>query len=326
MAGGKASSSAFAVFLVDGYSMLAAKVQSATHLIKALFQDTTGLGDTFQFKAPTGLQTATLAQTGAFFDDAVNGIHTALTAVAQTVSRLVVLAPVGNIFGAEFVGFQGTYGMTYGVLGTVGQLTKADVVYQVSGAIDRGMIVQTWTQKSVTWNTKTDGNSIDYNTDRSLRPINITAVSVANPSQLTTGAAHGLTTGQVILVSGTNCTPSIAGPQTVTVVDATRFTIPVNVTVVTAGTGSLTPLSTVNGGVGYQAISEFTGPTSFVGKIRHSVDDTVYVDLVTFTSVAAAPATERIVVAAGTTINRYLCFTGTLVGTSITPFCGFARN
>jgi hypothetical protein len=84
--------------------------------------------------------------------------------------------------------------------------------------------------------------------------------------------------------------------------------------------------STVNGGAGIQAISALSGFTGFIGKIRHSADDSTYATLVTFTNVTAAPAAERVAVAAGTTVNRYLCFDGDVTGTgSITPFAGFAR-
>lgn len=64
----------------------------------------------------------------------------------------------------------------------------------------------------------------------------ITAISVANPTHVTS-ANHGLTTGEAILVAGTNSTPALTGPYTVTVLDANTFTVPVNVTVAgTAGT------------------------------------------------------------------------------------------
>ena len=176
----KVSSSQFSVFLVDGMSLLGAKVQGITHTIKALLEKSTGLGDAWEAQLPTGLATVTLTQTGAFFDDVVNGMHLALNTLVAT-SRLVVFAFAGNTFGAEFVGLQGTYGMAYSVLGRVAGLTKADVTYQVSGQIDRGVIVQTWTQKTITWNTKTDGNSIDY-TLAPQRAIPITSNTIANPT------------------------------------------------------------------------------------------------------------------------------------------------
>jgi LmbE family N-acetylglucosaminyl deacetylase len=65
----------------------------------------------------------------------------------------------------------------------------------------------------------------------------ITANTAANPTIVTTAAAHGLTTGDTIGISGSNSTPTINGMHSVTFTDATHFTIPVNVTGAgTAGT------------------------------------------------------------------------------------------
>lgn len=66
----------------------------------------------------------------------------------------------------------------------------------------------------------------------------ITAVSVANPTQITS-AAHGLTTGDSVDITGTDTTPTTIGTFTAAVVDVDNFTIPVNVTAVTDGTGTV---------------------------------------------------------------------------------------
>jgi len=61
----------------------------------------------------------------------------------------------------------------------------------------------------------------------------ITAISAANPTVITS-PGHGLISGQQILISGSNSTPSIDGLKTVTVLTPNTFTVPVHVTV--AGT------------------------------------------------------------------------------------------
>jgi hypothetical protein len=58
----------------------------------------------------------------------------------------------------------------------------------------------------------------------------ITAISIANPTHITS-TAHGLSTGNQIIISGSNSTPNIDGIYTITRLDANTFTIPVNVTV-----------------------------------------------------------------------------------------------
>ena len=81
----------------------------------------------------------------------------------------------------------------------------------------------------------------------------ITAVSVANPGVFTTGAAHGLTTGETILITGTVTTPATTAlAWVVTVINATQFSLvqstgaALNITAVTTGTGTwATPLAMI---------------------------------------------------------------------------------
>jgi hypothetical protein len=64
----------------------------------------------------------------------------------------------------------------------------------------------------------------------------ITNIAAGDPSVITS-ANHGLQTGRVILIIGSNSTPSIDGTYQVSVIDANNFTIPVKVTTTgTAGT------------------------------------------------------------------------------------------
>lgn len=62
----------------------------------------------------------------------------------------------------------------------------------------------------------------------------ITSNSIANPTVITTPAAHGLSTGDIIHVYDSNSTPVIDGEREVTVLSPTTFSVPVNVTI--AGT------------------------------------------------------------------------------------------
>lgn len=65
----------------------------------------------------------------------------------------------------------------------------------------------------------------------------ISANSLANPSVVTTTAAHGFTTGDVVTIAGSNSTPVIDGTRVVTVLTSTTFSVAVNVTIAgTAGT------------------------------------------------------------------------------------------
>jgi hypothetical protein len=105
------------------------------------------------------------------------------------------------------------------------------------------------------------GSSGRYNTvlGRGINttPIAITAVSVANPTHIT-AAGHGLITGDAVVIAGTTTTPSINGTQVVTVIDSSHFTIPIHVTAVSVGTGTVTNQPQANVGLDFQTAVEPT--------------------------------------------------------------------
>ncbi len=73
----------------------------------------------------------------------------------------------------------------------------------------------------------------------SADPQQIIIITAQNPTHVTTQAAHGLTTGNTITITGSDSTPVINGVYVVTVLDTTHFTIPLAVTGV-GSTGSWT--------------------------------------------------------------------------------------
>lgn len=67
-------------------------------------------------------------------------------------------------------------------------------------------------------------------------PVTLGASTVASPTHITTLSPHGLSTGDRVTIAGhTGSTPAVDGTYTVTVIDSTHFTVPVNVSV--GGTG-----------------------------------------------------------------------------------------
>lgn len=62
----------------------------------------------------------------------------------------------------------------------------------------------------------------------------ITAIGTGNPSIITTATAHGLTTGDEVVLTSTNSTPQVNGLYTITYESDTSFSI--NKTVISAGT------------------------------------------------------------------------------------------
>ena len=99
------------------------------------------------------------------------------------------------------------------------------------------------------------------------------------------------------------------------------------ITTTTTGTARDGAAGTTNGGVAHLHVSAFSGLTSDTVTIEHSVDgSTSWATLVTFTAATAATS-QRVEVAAGTTVRRYLRVVDTVVGTgSATRFVSFARR
>lgn len=86
--------------------------------------------------------------------------------------------------------------------------------------------------------------------------------------------------------------------------------------------------ATTNGGVGTLHVSAIAGASpNVVYRVQHAAVST-YADLVTFTAVTAANSSQRIEVAAGTTVNRNLRMTITEGGTttSVTGLVTFSRR
>jgi len=83
--------------------------------------------------------------------------------------------------------------------------------------------------------------------------------------------------------------------------------------------------STANGGIASIHCTVFTG-TSLAVKIQHSTNDTDWVDLTPAFTSRTAVGSEQIVIAAGTTVNRYLREYHTIVGTTMTYLVAFARR
>lgn len=151
-------SNSIAWFLVGGYSLLSAKLQGLTAKIEAIQARTDGLGDSAEEHTPVGLKRGMLTQEGAFFDDRLAGLHQAMKD-APGLTRVTCLSLAGNVVGQPFVGFEGAVHTGYEVLAKLGDLTKANVTYLVSGALEHGKVLQELATKTEDWNGTTLDNS-----------------------------------------------------------------------------------------------------------------------------------------------------------------------
>jgi len=100
-------------------------------------------------------------------------------------------------------------------------------------------------------------------------------------------------------------------------------------TVTGNGTSVDNTTSSANGGIAMLHVTANTQNSTTIIKIQHSVDNSTFTDLGSaFTTIPATTTTsERIVIASGTTVNRYLRVVRTIAGTgSITYQTSFARK
>jgi hypothetical protein len=98
------------------------------------------------------------------------------------------------------------------------------------------------------------------------------------------------------------------------------------ITADTNGTATDNGASTSNGGVAHLHVTAFSGFTSNSVIVEHSSDNVTFTTLGTFT-LATGVTSERLVISAGTTVNRYLRVRDDVTGTgSTTRTVAFARR
>lgn len=325
----KYSGTQFSLFLVDGYNLAPALSETADYEKESITQATNPFTAASEQNTPVGLEKASFKVGGGFFDPVTDPIHTALGQVVGVV-RTICAAFEGNVVGRKFIGSAGTYSQKYAVMDVKDNLTKANVTYLVSGAIDEGVIVQNLAQFAADWDTKTGGagvadSPVDNVVDVSNQTFHVTSNSGANPTSLLTPVPHGLVNGEQVYIFGVNRTViGSSAVYAVTIVDSTHFTIPLDGAVAGNVIREYVRIKSSNGGAGYLQVTQFAGLTGFIGKIMHSPDDITYVTLITFSN-ATGITKERKTVAG--VVDRFLSFNGDITGAgSITVFSGFSRN
>lgn len=315
--------------LVGGYSLLGS-VTALQDSVEAILDQLTALGDSWTKFGYTGLKKGALSQNG-FFDDAAGQVNAALVD-NQGDSHIYCHNLEGNVIGKRFVGYAGAIEAKYDRVAQLGKFTLANAAYNPSDAIETGRILHALGTEAAA-SGDTTATPVDRATDTAAVRIPITSSSVANPSHIITPVPHGLLTNDYAVIAGhVGSTPDVNNEYQVTVISPVEFTIPVNVTV--GGTGGyLIASATKDGGSGYVQIPALTlgGYTDVVFKVRHSQNGAAWADLGTFTAIAGpAPTAARLVVAAGTTVNRHLAMSwaygGAGAGQSVNFMLGFARK
>lgn len=318
------------VFLVDGFNFLAAKLGTLRHKVSIATEPSDGLGDGWREHSPTGMRSVELAQEGAFFDTRTGNSHEALkdaSAEPMDPARIACVGFAGNAIGQPFSGLEGKIQTEYEALSKTGVLQRANAAAVITGKSEDGVILHALGAETADGNT--EGSSVD-NTTTPQRVVPI-STSAAAGDLITCPTPHGLVPTDTVLISGhSGSTPSINGIQTVaTVPSPTTFSISLDITVGGTG-GSFVKAKTNAGGTGYLQVTDhqlgtFTGA---VVTLRHSDDDAVFVDLLSFAAETLVRHAQRVTVAGA--VRRYIAQsldrTGAGSGGSITYLAGFCRS
>lgn len=194
----------------------------------------------------------------------------------------------------------------------------------IPGQFEHGMSVQAMFDDDGTagsyWAELTDNYASDTLLPVTVAPYGLTAgnqVWLAEAYQMSYAPSSGVGDGVDLGLDFATTGVALFG-QSIT--DLAAVTSSANSAAVDGGAASS------NGGVAHLHVTALASPTTFDVDIEHSVDgSTSWAVLGSFTQVTTATATERITVAAGTTVRRYLRAAFTVSGTSYTCSVAFAR-
>ena len=265
-----------------------------------------------------------VTQGGPYSDQAMLSAFQSMGTTLQTVTY----GTDGLAFAANAALLNGTYVSQWKRAPSRTALTKAQGIHTITGAYYRGQVVGFGTF-SAPGDTK--ASYLDGNNDRFPAAV---AIATSNASsQVITSSPHGLTSGDVVVVTGhSGSTPSINGQQTVdAVVDSVTFTM-VGVTITVGGTGGTVKRCTAHGAVANLHVTALTlgGYTDVAFKLQHSDDHSVWTDVTggAFSTVAAVGG-QQLTIAVATTVKRYVAllysFDGAGAGPSVTYVAAVAR-
>lgn len=301
-------------FLLVGGRNISNDVGSLEETVESLINDAArGLGEVWERSLPIGLTRTTLDAGDHFYDDATARVIDAFKSQGET-RQLVSYGFAGLAVGAEVALVDGAFVAKFGRISARDNITRAKGTFTVSGQFYRGVIISGTTARIIDpFDTKSTPQ------DQLINPIVpsivIISSSVANPSVITTAplTPHGLVTGDIAVIAGhAGSTPSINNSYTVTVVDATHFTIPVNVTV--GGTGGTVRKVTQTNAVIDLHVPTITlgGFTNLVIQPVHSPDASVWASLGSaFTAVTAVTSERKTFTG---TVQRHRAITGDWTG------------
>jgi hypothetical protein len=201
---------------------------------------------------------------------------------------------------------------SYAMGSSVSDAVKGSGAWQTKGGLRGGVLLHAAAMATASGSSAADQQSLGSKT--------ITSSSVANPTVITTSAAHGWNSGDVVSIQGhTGSTPTINSTYTITVTSTTTFTIPVNVTVGGTG-GTVKRISSSGGRLYVQTIAvQGTSPTNDI-LVEDSIDGSTWVTIDTVPQITAVGTVMRTITG---NIREYARISWT-IGGSATPGHNFA--
>jgi len=294
-------------FIIVGGRNISGDSFQLSETVESIVEEVHGLGDTFEEQTPVGLARITLEASGGLYDNRTGGLNEALQGMGQT-QQLVTYGFAGTAVGKDSVILDGIYASIWKRIAERGGLTKAHAEYSVNAVYYTAQILH-----GINAETSDPGNTEATSVDHALQGPTQAITSSNVNDQVETPVAHGLITGDIVVISNhTGSTPTINGSRTVTVVDPTHFTVGLDITVGGTG-GSFVKVTSTNGRADLHVLAlTLGGYTSVTVKVRHSSDNITFADLVTFTTVTAAPFAERKAIVG--TIQRYTAMSWDFIG------------
>lgn len=223
-------------------------------VMSADMQDVTTLED-------TGMERILLRRDGsiginAVFNPTVGRAHPVLSALPNTDIGVMWAASAtpGDIC-AMLMAKQANYVASDGANGAM--LLTAQANASMGAGTEWGQIITAGKRTDATATGTGTGVAISLSTGTPAA-INIASASAANPTSVLTATAHGLATGDTVVIAGATKT-ALNANWTVTVVDATHFTVACNLTAGASTGGTMTRTSSATGWAAQLQVFAFTG-------------------------------------------------------------------
>ncbi len=305
------------VFIVIGANDLTPDSMELGDSVESMLEEVRPFGTAWDKHSPIGVGKAELSSGGGLYDDRAKAIIAGLEQKVG-VRQLVAYGLAGDEIGADVTIVDGPLVAKFNRVADLGAITKANPEYVISGTPYRARVLHGRTEETADFDT--EASSVDQATAPRLRSVEILTASLSSGSPelttITTAKAHGLISGDVVIISGHTSTPSINGPHTVTVLSPTTFDIQASVTGSPGGTGGSLVKVTSPGGIADLHVTALTlgGHTALVVRVLHSADDITFAPLITFANVTASATTHAQRVSTSSAIQRYTAVDGDFTG------------